>query len=357
MPVLSAQNVIGGRLSIKTERFTTEDELASFEKRVRPQHGDVLLTIVGTIGRAAVLTEEPRAVLQRSVAILRPNPAVLDSRYLFHATQGGDFRRQLSQATNQSSQAGVYLGKLNKIQIELPPLDEQRRIAGILDRVEEIRFKHVRAGDKCCELLSSLLISELPSGRWELEKLGAVAQINPKAPKIAADTEVSFVGMADLNISNAQTESNFVRLFSEVSKGYTIFADRDILVAKITPCFENNKIGQARLQRGIGVGSTEFHVIRPDARLDSRYLLHFLRQDRIRRQGELRMTGSAGQRRVPADFLKQLEIPLPPLAEQRRIADLLDRSHTLRAEHVGVAEQFRGLLSCVSESAFSVNHR
>jgi type I restriction enzyme S subunit len=102
------------------------------------------------------------------------------------------------------------------------------------------------------------------------------------------------------------------------------------LVAKITPCFENCKIGEASIPTDVGYGSTEFHVIRPlPARLDRRYLLHFLRQARILKTGERRMTGSAGQRRVPASFLEALEIPLPPLEEQRRIAAILDRASSL----------------------------
>ncbi len=161
--------------------------------------------------------------------------------------------------------------------------------------------------------------------------LGEVADVNPKAPRIPDDVEVSFVGMADLNAVSAETQSVSVRPYAEVRKGYTTFRNGDVLVAKITPCFENNKIGQARLQRDIGVGSTEFHVVRPGEHLDTRYVLHLLRQDCIRHQGELRMTGSAGQRRVPADFLKQLKIPLPPLDEQRRIAAILDQADALQA--------------------------
>ena len=163
--------------------------------------------------------------------------------------------------------------------------------------------------------------------------LGEVADVNPKAPRIPGDVEVSFVGMVDLNAVSAETQSVSVRRYAEVSKGYTTFRNGDVLVAKITPCFENNKIGQARLQRDIGGGSTEFHVVRPGKHLDARYVLHMLRQDCIRHQGELRMTGSAGQRRVPADFLKQLKIPLPPLDEQRRIATILDQADGLREKN------------------------
>ncbi|MFV0535237.1 MAG: restriction endonuclease subunit S, partial [Cumulibacter sp.] len=100
----------------------------------------------------------------------------------------------------------------------------------------------------------------------------------------------------------------------------------------MTPCWENFKIGQAQLNTSIGVGSTEFHVIRPSGHLCRRYLLHYLRQPSILVTGALRMTGSGGQRRVPAKYLQELAIPLPSLSEQRRIAAILDHADALRAK-------------------------
>ncbi len=166
---------------------------------------------------------------------------------------------------------------------------------------------------------------------WPVAALGEVAEINPRPSRRPSGTdEIAFLPMAELDGRTGTTRAGTVRPFGEVSKGYTVFQDADILVAKITPCFENNKIGQARLARQIGVGSTEFHVVRPnDAALDARYVLHYLRQDSIRQQGERRMTGSAGQRRVPANFLESLAVPMPPLEEQRRIAAILDRADDL----------------------------
>lgn len=167
------------------------------------------------------------------------------------------------------------------------------------------------------------------------QRLGDVAHINPKPRRIPQQDElVSFAGMADLSAERGSIAQSILRPYSEVCKGYTSFQADDILVAKITPCFENCKIGMASIPTDVGYGSTEFHVIRPlDARLDKRYTLHFLRQKKILLSGERRMTGSAGQRRVPATFLEELEIPIPPLEEQRRIAAILDVIQRMRQLH------------------------
>jgi type I restriction enzyme, S subunit len=165
-------------------------------------------------------------------------------------------------------------------------------------------------------------------------RLSEAAEINPRLPaRPAAGTPVSFLGMADLNAESGTTSRGTERQFSQVSKGYTQFIDGDLLVAKITPCFENGKIAQAKLDHSHGAGSTEFHVVRPDrTKFDDRFILRFLRQPYVRIQGERRMTGSVGQRRVPEAFLANLQIPLLPLDEQRRLAQVLDSVDALRSK-------------------------
>src|ERR1700687_2468903 len=111
-----------------------------------------------------------------------------------------------------------------------------------------------------------------------------VAELNPRfVESLEMNTLVSFVPMSAVSAERASTISTEERPYREVSKGYTPFLDGDVLVAKITPCFENGKIAQASLPHRIGFGSTEFHVVRPRAgEADARYLLHFLRQEHVR---------------------------------------------------------------------------
>ena len=164
--------------------------------------------------------------------------------------------------------------------------------------------------------------------------LADVAELNPKINEtIQPETQVSFVPMAAVTEVTGEITIEEIRQYADVVKGFTPFKSDDIIVAKITPCFQNGKIAYAKLSRPYGFGSTEFHVIRADTkRLLPRYVFHFLRQDYIRVAGERRMTGSAGQRRVPLDYLASLELPLPPLSEQKRIAEILDGAEALRSK-------------------------
>jgi type I restriction enzyme S subunit len=167
-------------------------------------------------------------------------------------------------------------------------------------------------------------------------KLADVAEINPRLDRSELhdlSEVISFVPMASVSDVLGVITSEEHRELGDVIKGFTTFQDRDVLVAKITPCFENGKIAHARIDKRLGFGSTEFHVVRPaKEKLDDRYLYHFLRQPVIREDGKLRMTGSGGQKRVPKTFIEELEIPLPPLPEQRRIAAILDKTNALRAK-------------------------
>ena len=129
-------------------------------------------------------------------------------------------------------------------------------------------------------------------------------------------------------LSESRPEFNGLRErpLREVRKGFTHFAEGDVLFAKITPCMENGKAAAAtRLRNRLGCGTTELHVLRPLGGIDPFYVYHFIHQPSFRRAAEASFTGTAGQLRVPAAFIDSAEIPIPPLNEQRRIATKLEK--------------------------------
>ncbi len=116
------------------------------------------------------------------------------------------------------------------------------------------------------------------------------------------------------------------RKFAEVKKGYTYFEEGDVIFAKITPCMQNGKHAIAKgLIDGIAFGSTEFHVIKPGPKIAAEWIHYFVRQPSVLNRAELAFTGSAGQQRVPKDFLSELEIPLPPLEEQYTVLEAVNQ--------------------------------
>jgi type I restriction enzyme, S subunit len=184
--------------------------------------------------------------------------------------------------------------------------------------------------------------------------LGEASYINPRlTERLDDDASIAFVPMAAVSAEEARVIAPAERPYSEVKKGYTCFETGDVLVAKITPCFENGKIAQAILPHKVGFGSTEFHVVRPKHGVsDGRYLHHYLRQPHIRTAGERRMTGSGGQRRVPEDYLASLPLPLPAVAEQRRIAAILDQADALRAQRQQALAELEKLAQAVFVEMF-----
>lgn len=108
--------------------------------------------------------------------------------------------------------------------------------------------------------------------------------------------------------------------WKEIKSGFTQFAEGDVGVAKITPCFENGKSTVFQnLSNGIGAGTTELHIVRPLGGIQRRYVLLFLKTPAFLKEGEAVMTGSTGQKRLPRSYFECKLFPLPPLPEQSRI--------------------------------------
>lgn len=160
-----------------------------------------------------------------------------------------------------------------------------------------------------------------------MARLNEIARINPGLERRPAndDVQVTFVPMRAIAPEGGGLFRPEVRSFSDVKKGYTGFLSGDVIMAKITPCMENGKTTVVPDVPGrVCFGSTEFHVLRPELGVLSRWIARYLLQHDVRRAAQREMTGGVGQMRVPTAFLEGVKIPLAPTAEQSRIADMLD---------------------------------
>lgn len=171
--------------------------------------------------------------------------------------------------------------------------------------------------------LEEIARGEAPSG-WQVGSLGTFLLPKRKVD-LADDNIVPFLPMASIADGFSGQCTPESRKWGEVRKGYTTFESGNVLVAKITPCFQNRKSTIApATDMSIGAGTTELHVLRPCEALSCRYLLWLTKSDYFIRTLLPQMTGTAGQKRVPRHALDDVVIGFPTLPEQERIANQLD---------------------------------
>lgn len=269
------------------------------------------------------------------------NPRFLYLYYLF--VDEGKLLKPLYTGLRKTIQRGVFAS----LKAPLPPLDEQAAIVRFLDHTKQRIDRFIRAKKKVISLLNeqkqAIIHSAVtrgldpnvhlkPSGiswlgdipeHWEVTRLRQVVATNPSKSESAEilrqNSLVSFLPMERVSVDGQIDPCKQVPA-SFVWNGLTYFRRGDVIVAKITPCFENGKGAYLYLlPTDIGFGSTEFHVLRPSAKITGHYLRLITSGQMFLKNGANVMTGSAGQQRVPTDFIKNYPIPLPPLKEQEQI--------------------------------------
>jgi type I restriction enzyme S subunit len=232
----------------------------------------------------------------------------------------------------------------------LPPLPEQRQIAAFLDHKCALIDTFIQKKTRLIELLKEqkqAIINKAvtkgidpnvrlkPSGidwlgdipeHWEVKKLKYLSLVNPSKKSLENVQDAVFLPMEKVS-EEGEIDCEIIRPIEELGSGYTYFEKDDIILAKITPCFENGKGAYLNLlTTEVGFGSTEFHVLRPNRRMVDPKFLHFIvRSEKFRSLGEYFMIGSAGQKRVPTSFVSNYFIGFPDLSEQRDIVEFINQ--------------------------------
>lgn len=225
---------------------------------------------------------------------------------------------------------------LKDVGIELRPIEKRPKSFCIFfDKIERWGVEFNRWKWK----LSELLLSH----KYPMVVLSDETFINPTDNVLLPDDElVSFIPMEAVSDKTGEIAAPQIRKWFEVKNGYTRFSNDDVIWAKITPCMQNGKCAVARnLENGVGFGSTEFHVIRSKDknRLMPDYVWTLLRLDHLRQAARRYFIGSAGQQRVPADFLANLQIPLPSIEIQKAIVSNVKKACSEIAREREAAER------------------
>lgn len=291
--------------------------------------GDILLAWSATLD--IFEWNEGRALLNQHIFNVKINDEFIVKKYFFYYIK--NIMDTIKGRTHGTGMTHITKPMLLSMDILVPPLNTQEKIVSKLDSFFSHYNKLLEERRKVREMretiLQSIIYGFLSKNKWPKQRLGDICEINPKKGDIkdfADDLEISFIPMSEVDEIRGVIRNHQIRKLKEVKKGYTYFKENDVLLAKITPCMENGKAAIARnLKNGIGFGSTEFYVIRPNENILSDYIFSIIRQPLFRKMAASKMSGTAGQMRVPSSFLEDFEISVLPVSEQRSLISIIDR--------------------------------
>ena len=170
-------------------------------------------------------------------------------------------------------------------------------------------------------------VGEVPK-HWRIIRIKHLATVNPNKSEIkhlSLDSEVTFIPMEKI-IGPGQVDYSLSNTIENLINGYTYFKDGDIIMAKVTPCFENSNIAIVNgMKNGIGFGTTELHVLRCNDKCYNKYLFYYLQSSVFVLKGISKMYGVGGLKRVPEDFVSNHKLAVPSYEEQKQIAGYLDK--------------------------------
>jgi Type I restriction modification DNA specificity domain. len=375
-PYLKVANVKQGELDFSKIQYINFDS-SQISKKIQLTKGNLLLTRKGTYGNAYSLKETYDFVISSEVFYIELKQDLINSDYLEIVLNSSIGQKQFDR-----NKIGAIMGSLSQeavkqILIPVLSIDKQQQIVDLYNVAYRSKQSKDNEAQNLLDSIDDYLLEELgiklpdskqsnktdipewmnsgnllvKNGRLFMTELSLIEggrfdatfskynfslnstkydsipfssyiKINPRWNKIPLeDTVVSFIPMEAVNEIYCSITTKLERLAFE-SKGYTQFIENDILWAKITPCMQNGKATIANnMVNGLGFGSTEFHVFRPDyTKLNAQFVLALLHLKCLRINAMMFFGGAAGQQRVGTDFFKNLYIPFPPLETQEKIA-------------------------------------
>ncbi|MGL5206700.1 MAG: restriction endonuclease subunit S [Acidaminococcaceae bacterium] len=271
-----------------------------------------------------------------------------NAKFAFYFLQNITFKKKcVSSMYGVAGLKRIPIEFLQDYKLFMPPFSEQKAIAGYLDEkcaaIDQVVASKQKQNEQLAEYRQSLITEAVTKGlnpsvpmkdsgiewigkmpkEWEVCKLKNVVNFNPRYSENLLDgTEVSFVPMEYLGNGKLEFQAKPV---DAVVKGYNYFANGDIVMAKVTPCFENGNIAIAKsLLNGVGFGSSEIYTLRCFG-CNTKFAFYFLQNITFKKKCVSSMYGVGGLKRISIEFLQDYKLFVPPLAEQKAIAAYLDK--------------------------------
>jgi type I restriction enzyme M protein len=301
-----------GRLIKTTSQYVTKEALDKTSLKLIPKFS-TLLCCTASVGETAFNEIELTTNQQfNALSVKDEFKTQVNPKFIFWVS--ASLKSELSRIAGSTSFEYLSVTNLKKIKIPLPPIATQNQIVEELDGYQKII-------DGCRQVIENYKPSIDIDPSWDMEKIGNVCEINPKKSevKLENNSEVSFIPMEDVKENNLLTFPLKTKKLSEVTTSYTYFKTDDILLAKVTPCFENGKCTIPKdLKNGVGFGSSEFIVLRCNEKVKKEWIYCCIITNKFKKLGVKNFTGTSGLRRLPKDFVSRYKIPLPSIDIQEK---------------------------------------
>ena len=312
--------------NVSTDKHLSTISTDLYNKSIIASTGDVLLTLTsedveGSCKSTAWLGNYDVAV-SSDAAIFKHS---LNPKFFVYYTRSNSFFVQKSKYAKGFKVTHIKTSDLAEILIPVPNREEQNAIVFELDKINELillkKSQLKELEDLCQSIFYDAFGDPISNSKgFPIRRLSDVCIINPPKKGIienlSQNANISFLPMEDLKIGCIYFTP--VRNISvNDAQSYTYFNENDLLMAKVTPCFENGKIAiMHHLTHQTGCGSSEFHVFRVTDQLINEFLYFTLKTKSFIADATKRLTGTSGLRRVPKEFVQNLLIGIPPIEEQ-----------------------------------------
>ncbi|WP_338997958.1 restriction endonuclease subunit S [Fusobacterium animalis] len=331
-------------------------QMGASQGRIIPKNS-ICVCCIGSLGKLGILKEEGITNQQINSLVLKNKNIDLLYLYFYLKT----IKNNLEAIASSTTVKIINKSSFEKIEIKLPDIKIQKKISKKLELLENnIDFRKRQLNylkDLTKSLFTRMFGNPFYSNKIKEDNrsfLKDIAIINPTKKEIEYienNLEISFVTMADIS-ENGEINVNNIKKLEDVKNNFTFFKEGDVLFAKITPCMENGKGGVAKnLKNNIGFGTTEIHIIRPIPNItNSQWLYHLTKLPLFRKDAEIHMTGSAGQKRVPTTYLSNFKIKVPPIELQNKFAERVEKIEKLSFifDNSIISRTFRNLYKKVS---------
>ena len=342
IPFVTISDIHNNRFDLSNTRFVPEAYYEAIDQKRKIQKGDVLYSVVGSYGIPVFANEILKVAFQRHIAILRPSGEI-EPRFLYYSMLNRDFFLKADAVAVGAAQKTITLAALRGLEIALPPLPIQRRIAAILSdydsAIDNARRQIALLEEAAMRLYREWFVVHA-NPKWEKRRIGDVIEFNPKV-QIPKETVHEIVPMSALQVNSMILDSATIEY--GISKSGSKFTNGDTLLARITPCLENGKtafVGNLKSSCGAS-GSTEFIVMR--SKKLNPYMVYLIARTPDFREAAIKsMSGADGRQRAKEDILKNIPYRLPSEGLIKKFGDVVgpmfNRAYLLQSQIESLTE-------------------